>query len=138
MSVFVDDSTFPLEQKFSVIYHNVTQQPIGVCLEPDDATGEHILTIECFAKGRDWENYSTITEASCVLARDNERLLRSKILYPEIILNFFVAWNIKQGKEEKTIPITRDNIKKIHHSLIKAIAKKWMKMTGGKRYAQRD
>jgi hypothetical protein len=136
MSIFVNDEVFPLEQKFSVIYHKQTNKPIGLFLEPDDAEGDNVLTVECFAKGRDWEKFAMIEETCTVLARDNERLLRTYILYPEIILNFFVAWNVKKGKDKTEVPIDRNNIKKIHHSMVKALAKKWMKMTGGKSYVK--
>lgn len=135
MSIFVDDTPFLIEQKYSVILHKKTGKPIGISLEPDDAEGEHIQTIECYALGRDWMKYHQIAEACTVLGRDNARLLRTTLLYPEIILNFFVAWNIKNS-DGSDVAIEKASINKMHHSIVKSIAKKWLQMTGGKTYAQ--
>jgi hypothetical protein len=121
MSIFVDPiKTFPL-----TIYFQYDGEGIKILKESHDDSE----AINCQVRGRDYEQMSKILEDATVINHiSGKPMLRSRIFYKLIILNFFSSWDIK-GANEEIIPINNDRIAAMNYNLVKALAKKWLEIT---------
>lgn len=130
MSVFISDETFELEVYFKSTL-NADGQLVGLVILPDmSQTGAQAL--KCLVVGRDFDNMSRILENSSIINHINgERLIRNSVYYRSIVLKFFKSWNLYDNNGNM-IPIENHIISKMHDSLVRALAKKWLRMTSGK------
>ena len=129
MSVFISDDPFELVVYFKSTL-NTSGQLISVVIYPDKTPDTQEL--KCWVSGRDFDNMSRILENASIINHINgETLVRKSVFYRSIILKFFKAWNLfdEQGK---MVPIENHIVSKMHDTLIRALAKKWLKVTSGK------
>jgi hypothetical protein len=130
MSIFISEEPFELEPIFfvPVTKNNVL---VGVKIVSDD-THPDTKTLNCWATGRDFDNFSKILENSTIFNHINgESLIRRRVFYHSIITRFFKSWNIYDN-QGNMVPIESHVLNKMHDSLIRELAKKWLNATSGK------
>jgi len=132
MSVFVSEETFDL-----VIYmlpRYAGSVLLSVDILPDDSIPD-TQTVTCKCKGRDAATMSTVMENATIINHvTGEPMVRVSVLYPQVILSFFTEWNLL-AEDGSTTPITNHTVARLHDTVRKALAKKWLNMTGSKHYA---
>jgi len=75
---------------------------------------------------------SKILENATIINHINgETLVRKSVFYRAIVLKFFKSWNLYDDKGVM-VPIENHIISKMHDTLVRALAKKWLKVTGGR------
>lgn len=123
MSIFIDpNDTFEIRLR---ILQNKTR--LLILDENDEREGSYLLI--CKATGRDFDNMSHILENTTVINHINgDRLLRSRILFKQIILRFFKSWNLLD-ENQNIIPITEEILGRMNYKLVTALAKKWIRET---------
>jgi hypothetical protein len=126
MSIFVSNQPFEIEIYFKPVV-NANGQLIGVNILPESNLETQTLT--CLVSGRDFDNMSKILENASIINHINgETLVRKSVFYRSIILKFFKSWNL-YDENNQMIPIDNNTIGKMHDSLVRALAKKWLKIT---------
>ena len=129
MGIFVNpNNIFEIEVYFNEKFIN--EIPVGiVILEKENAKCSKIL---CQAKGRDFETMSKILEDATILNSVNgSPMLRISIFYKLIIRNFIKEIYILEDTNKTKVNITSESINNLNYDIVKSIAKKWMKITGG-------
>lgn len=130
MSVFVSDDPIELTVYFKSIVNSSGQLISVIILKDDSEVGSQ--TLKCQVLGRDFDNMSRILENASIINHINgETLVRRAVFYRAIILRFFKTWNLYDSSNNM-IPIENHIIGKMHDTLVRALAKKWLKMTSGK------
>jgi hypothetical protein len=130
MSVFVSDDPFELTVYFKSIVDK-SGKLIAVVMLPDD-TDVNAKTLNCSVIGRDFDNMSRILENASIINHINgDTLVRRAVFYRSIVLRFFKEWNLYDSNNQM-IPIENHIVGKMHDTLVRALAKKWLKMTSGK------
>ena len=130
MSIFISEEPFELEPIYFVpkMKNNVL---VGVQIVSDDSHAD-TKVLHCWATGRDFDNFSKILESSTIFNHINgESLIRRRVFYHSIITRFFKSWNIYDG-QGKMVPLESHVLNKMHDSLIREMAKKWLNATSGK------
>lgn len=85
----------------------------------------------CACKGRDFETMSRVLEDSTIINHiTGNAMVRTRNLYRGIVCNFVKAWNLKDEKTEKQIPITPEIVGQMHDEIPRAIAREWLNRTG--------
>ena len=133
MSIFVDpNQTFKISIKFKEVY-SPEGDAVGLKILPDD-TQEEFLECVCEAKGRDFDNMSSVMEACTVINHHTGKpIIQISKFCKMIILRFFVSWNIYESSESNDpVPINNENIGNVHYKIVRALARKWLLMTDGK------
>lgn len=132
MSAMVNaKETFKITVKFKEITDNegITT---GIHILPSDYEGDDASEMECQAIGRNWKDISLIKEESIIISHiKGTQLLRAYILYRLIIVKFFKSWNLVDADTNQALPITLDNIDRMHYLLVRTLVKKWLRATGG-------
>jgi uncharacterized protein YaaR (DUF327 family) len=129
MGIFVNpNNIFEIEVYFNEKFIN--EIPVGiVILEKENPKCSKIL---CQAKGRDFETMSKILEDATILNSVNgSPMLRISIFYKLIIRNFIKEIYILEDTNKTKVNITSESINNLNYDIVKSIAKKWMKITGG-------
>jgi len=129
MGIFVNpNNIFEIEVYFNEKFIN--EIPVGiVILEKENSECSKIL---CQAKGRDFETMSKILEDATILNSVNgSPMLRISIFYKLIIRNFIKEIYILEDTNKTKVNITSESINNLNYDIVKSIAKKWMKITGG-------
>jgi len=130
MSVFISKDPFEIEIYFRPII-NASGQLISIIILPDN-TKPDTQILKCLVVGRDFDNMSRILESASIINHINgETLVRKSVFYRSIILKFFQAWNLYDANGNM-VPIENHIVGKMHDTLIRALAKKWLKVTSGK------
>lgn len=130
MSVFISKDPFEIEIYFQPII-NASGQLVSVIILPDN-TKPDTQILKCLVIGRDFDNMSRILESASIINHINgETLVRKSVFYRSIILKFFQAWNL-YDENGNMVPIENHIVGKMHDTLIRALAKKWLKVTSGK------
>lgn len=130
MSVFISKDPFEIEIYFQPII-NASGQLVSVIILPDNTKPETQI-LKCLVIGRDFDNMSRILESASIINHINgETLVRKSVFYRSIILKFFQAWNL-YDENGNMVPIENHIVGKMHDTLIRALAKKWLKVTSGK------
>jgi len=130
MSVFISKDPFEIEIYFRPII-NASGQLISIIILPDN-TKPDTQILKCLVVGRDFDNMSRILESASIINHINgETLVRKSVFYRSIILKFFQAWNL-YDENGNMVPIENHIVGKMHDTLIRALAKKWLKVTSGK------
>lgn len=130
MSVFISKDPFEIEIYFQSII-NASGQLVSVVILPDN-TKPDTQTLKCLVAGRDFDNMSRILESASIINHINgETLVRKSVFYRSIVLKFFQAWNL-YDEAGNMVPIENHIIGKMHDTLIRALAKKWLQVTSGK------
>lgn len=130
MSVFISDDPIELELHFKTKL-NTSGQLISVKIVADNIDPE-TKTLKCLVSGRDFDNMSRILENATIINHINgETLVRKSVFYRAIILKFFQSWNLYDEKNQM-IPIENHIVSKMHDTLVRALAKKWLRITSGK------
>jgi len=130
MSVFISDDPFEFKVYFKSTL-NTAGQLISLVILPD-ASDKEAQTIKCWVVGRDFDNMSRILENSSIINHINgETLVRKSVFYRAIILKFFKTWNL-YDENGQMVPIENHLVSKMHDTLIRALAKKWLRVTSGK------
>lgn len=131
MSIFVDNTPFPVELDFIIKKHPKTGQPVGVRVLKSTSKVEDKLTISCMATGRDFDRTADgLEQVTVINHRNDEPYIVTKAFCHYVMLTFFVSWNITDDKTGEPIPITREAIGRMHHSLVKALVRQWLDLTG--------
>ena len=133
MSMFVDPNhTFKISVKFKEIY-NSDGDAVGLKVLPDN-TEEEYLECVCEAKGRDFDNMSSVMEACTVINHHSGKpIIQISKFCKMIIMRFFTSWNIYESDEsDKPLPINSENIGGVHYKIIRVLARKWLLYTDGK------
>lgn len=129
MGIFVNpNNIFEIEVYFNEKFIN--EIPVGIAiLEKENSECSKIL---CQAKGRDFETMSKILEDATILNSVNgSPMLRVSIFYKLIIRNFIKEIYILEDTNKTKVNITSESINNLNYDIVKSIAKKWMKITGG-------
>ncbi|MGYP003434828672 len=130
MSVFISDSPIELELHFKTKL-NASGQLISVKIVEDNIDAD-TKTLKCLVAGRDFDNMSRILENATIINHINgETLVRKSVFYRAIILKFFQSWNL-YDENNQMIPIENHIVSKMHDTLVRALAKKWLRITSGK------
>lgn len=130
MSVFISKDPFEIEIYFQPII-NASGQLVSVIILPDNTKSDTQI-LKCLVIGRDFDNMSRILESASIINHINgETLVRKSVFYRSIILKFFQAWNL-YDENGNMVPIENHIVGKMHDTLIRALAKKWLKVTSGK------
>lgn len=134
MSIFVDKS-----QTFRVVVNfkesrNSDNDIVGIVILQDDTEDENAMQCVCEAKGRDFENMSSVMEACTAINHTNGKpVIQISKFCKMIILRFFTTWNVYENDQSKEpIPITNENIGNLHYKMVRALARKWLLLTDGK------
>lgn len=129
MSVFVSDELFEIKVFFKPNL-NSAGQLVSVTILPDDKLPD-TQSLKCWAAGRDFENMSRILENTTYINHINgDTLIRRSVFYRSIVLRFFKSWNL-YDTNGNMIPIENHIINKMHDSLVRELAKQWLKLTSG-------
>jgi hypothetical protein len=136
MSIFVDASKrFELRLKCNII-KDANNEVICYRINP-----EGLATISCDVKARGFSEMShIIEEATIINSVTGNPLLRTSVLCKLILSTFFSSIRITELVEiedemkEQTEVFYPDinNVNHIRYELVKALAKKWLELTGGK------
>jgi len=136
MSIFVDASKrFELRLKCNII-KDANNEVICYRINP-----EGLATISCDVKARSFSEMShIIEEATIINSVTGNPLLRTSVLCKLILSTFFSSIRITELIEiedeikEQTEVFYPDinNVNHIRYELVKALAKKWLELTGGK------
>lgn len=126
MGIFVDKELFEIKINFIESKLNSITTSIKI-LSEDSPT-----FVLCKCKGRDFENMSKTLEDSTILNSINGNpMLRINIFYKSIIKNFVKELYLHDGDNVSKINLSTESINSLHYNIVKAIAKKWMNITGG-------
>ena len=134
MNVFVSDKPFDLSLNLKATY-----DPNGVLLAIDVLSDSVALTkemfvLKCKCRGRDGMTMSSIMESATIINHiTGDPLVRVSVLYKAIISSFFVEWNLC-GEDGMPMPIDGQSVNKLHDAVLKALARKWIRMTGSTKY----
>jgi len=134
MSIFVDPAeTFRIILKFKEA-KNSDGDVVGLTILPDDSEDPDAMDCVCEAKGRDFENMSSVMESCTAINHTNGKpIIQISKFCKMIILRFFVSWNIYESSESNDpVPINNENIGNVHYKIVRALARKWLLMTDGK------
>jgi hypothetical protein len=136
MSIFVDASKrFELRLKCDIIKDANNDV---ICYRMNS---EGLATISCDVKARSFSEMShIIEEATIINSVTGNPLLRTSVLCKLILSTFFSSIRITELVEvedeikEQTEVFYPDinNVNHIRYELVKALAKKWLELTGGK------
>lgn len=130
MSVFISKDPFEIEVFFQS-KNNASGQVTSIIILPDNALPD-TQTLKCLVTGRDFDNMSRILESASIINHINgETLVRKSVFYRSIVLKFFQAWNL-YDEEGTMVPIENHIVGRMHDTLVKALAKKWLRVTSGK------
>lgn len=130
MSVFISKDPFEIEIYFQT-KTNTSGQLLSVVVLPDN-TEPDTQVLKCLVVGRDFDNMSRILESASIINHINgETFVRKSVFYRSIILKFFQSWNL-YDENGVMVPIENYILGKMHDTLIRALAKKWLKVTSGK------
>ena len=133
MSIFVDPKqTFKIAIKFKEIL-NSDGDAVGLKILPDDTEADYLECV-CEAKGRDFDNMSSVMEACTVINHHTGKpIIQISKFCKMIIMRFFTTWNIYDNDEDdKPLPINAENIGGVHYKIVRALARKWLLYTDGK------
>jgi hypothetical protein len=134
MSVFISKNPFKIEIYFKSIL-NTSGQLTGVIILADGNQPD-AKTLTCLVTGRDFDNMSKILENASIINHINgETLVRKSVFYRSIILKFFKSWNLYDENGDM-VPINSHIISNMHDTLIRELAKKWLRVTSGKEECQ--
>jgi hypothetical protein len=134
MSIFVDpQATFRIILKFKDI-KNSDGDSVGVLILPDDTDDKEAFECICEAKGRDFENMSSVMEACTAINHTNGKpIIQISKFCKMIMLRFFVSWNIYETADsDKPIPLNSETINNVHYKIVRSLARKWLLLTDGK------
>lgn len=134
MSIFVDPAeTFRIILKFKEA-KNSDGDVVGLTILPDDSEDPDAMDCVCEAKGRDFENMSSVMESCTAINHTNGKpIIQISKFCKMIILRFFKTWNIYESDDsDKPLPISSENIGGVHYKVIRALARKWLLYTDGK------
>lgn len=136
MSIFVDASKrFELKLSCDII-KDVNGEIICYRIHPAG-----VATISCDVKARSFSEMSNIIEESTIInSVTGNPLLRTSVLCRMILATFFSSIRITEKVEvdEKVEEQTEvyypdiNNVNHMRYELVKALAKKWLELTGGK------
>lgn len=133
MSIFVDpNATFPVFLKYEDV-HASNGAAVGIRILSDEAEGDDVNVLVCDAAGRDFDTMSAIMEEATIINHiSGKPMVRASVLCRHIALRFFKSWNLKEYDTENYLPIDAELIGKMHYNAVKALARKWLRVTGGK------
>lgn len=134
MSIFVDpNDTFPLSVRYVPLFAEVegVRRQTGVRIVRDGSSPEGYRDLECEVAGRDHDTMSHVMEDSTVINhRSNDPMVRTRIFSQYVILRFFRSWNAADEATGDPIEINPDAVRYMHHSLVRALVRKWLDATG--------
>ena len=133
MSIFVDPNvTFPIFLKYEDVYAS-NGAAVGIRILPDNSEGDGVNVLVCDAVGRDFDTMSSIMEEATIINHiSGKPMVRASILCRHITLRFFRSWNLKEFESENYLPIESELVGKMHYNAVKSLARKWLKVTGGR------
>jgi hypothetical protein len=133
MSVFVDQSTFPVHVRFKPITSE-SGQVTGVRVVPAAFDEPGTTEIVCACAGRDFDTMSRILEEATVINHvSGAPMVRTRALCRGIIHSFVKGWNVVDESTGQPAPLNVETVSGMHDSLARAIARAWLDATGGRR-----
>jgi hypothetical protein len=133
MSIFVDSRvTFPVKIRYASVYAP-NGIAMGVRLLREDEQAEGATDIILDAVGRDYDTMSAIMEDATIVNHiTGKPMVRSSVLCRLILLRFTKSWNVKELGTDNYIPVTSELVGRLHYNVAKALARKWLRLTGGR------
>jgi len=133
MSIYVDpNEIFEIKIKYKEIKdkNNVV---VGIKIIKDDINSDDIETCICEARGRDFDNMSSVLEVSSVINHiTGKPMIQISKFCKMVILKFFTSWNNFISEDSNiSIPINNETIGSVHDKIIRELAKQWLLLTDG-------
>lgn len=141
MSIFVDpEKMIPIIIRYISITNEYGDET-GVKIVNDPEIVDGVKTLICKTRGRNFGHMEPVLENCTVINHiTGKPMLRTMPLYRAVILTFFAQWGDSYNKSGELKPllnndgsvmlINEGSIQLMHDSLVKALAKKWLKQTG--------
>jgi len=138
MSVFVDKNiTFDVSFFYEEIYDGINQIGIKILKEESDNS----KFIKCTFRLADYNEMSSIREECSAINHRNEKaMLWLRFFRSKVIEMLCIDWNLvfepgdpdfsSDDESDNRIPITANNISKMHEPLIVAIINQWAEKVG--------
>lgn len=131
MSVFVNQSTFPVKVRFRTVSNDAGQVTGVTLIKSDEAEATEIV---CACAGRDFDTMSRLLEEATVINHvTGVPMVRTRALCRGILLSFVKGWNVVDESTAAPVPLTPESVAGMHDSLVRAIAREWLSATGGRR-----
>lgn len=129
MSLFIDpNNTFEIRLKIRTV------DEAGIEFVSEDTVSDDCQEIICRCKGRDFETMSRILEDATIINHiTGAPMVRTRNLYRGIICGFVRQWNLVDETSGKPLTITPDVVGQMHDDVPRAIARRWMQKTSGRK-----